>query len=114
MSRVVVTGMGLITSLGNDLATNWEALTQGKSGVGKITAYDTSDFRVHFGAEIKTFDPALYIEPKEIKRTDPYEHLAIATTFQALQQANLQITPENADDIGVYIGHSTRTVSRSA
>lgn len=104
MSRVVVTGMGLVTSLGNDLATNWEALTQGKSGVDKITAYDTSEFRVHFGAEIKNFEPGLYMDPKEAKRTDPYEHLAIATTRQALAQANLHITPENADDIGVYIG----------
>ena len=68
MSRVVVTGLGLITSLGNDLATNWEALTQGRSGVGKITAYDTSDFRVHIGAEIKDFDPSLYMDRKEAKR----------------------------------------------
>ncbi len=64
MSRVVVTGMGLITSLGNDLATNWEALTQGRSGVSEITAYDTSDFRVHFGAEIKNFDPSPYMDRK--------------------------------------------------
>lgn len=104
MSRVVVTGMGLITSLGNDLATNWEAFTQGKSGVGEITAYDTSDFRVHFGAEVKNFDSSLYMDIKEARRSDPYEHLAIATTRQALAQANLSITPENADDIGVYIG----------
>jgi len=104
MSRVVVTGLGLITSLGNDLATNWEALTQGKSGVGEITAYDTSDFRVHIGAEIKNFDPTPYMDRKEARRNDPYEQLAIATTKQALEQAGLQITEENADDIGVYIG----------
>ncbi len=104
MSRVVVTGLGLITSLGNDLATNWEALTQGKSGVGEITAYDTSDFRVHIGAEIKNFDPTPYMDRKEARRNDPYEQLAIATTKQALDQAGLQITEENADDVGVYIG----------
>lgn len=104
MSRVVVTGLGLITSLGNDLATNWEALTQGKSGVGPITAYDTTDFRVHFAAEIKNFDPTLYMERKEARRNDPYEQLAIATTKQALAQADLHITEENADDVGVYIG----------
>lgn len=104
MSRVVVTGLGLITSLGNDLATNWEALTQGKSGVGPITAYDTTDFRVHFAAEIKGFDPSPYMDRKEARRNDPYEQIAIATTRQALSQANLQITEENADDIGVYIG----------
>jgi 3-oxoacyl-[acyl-carrier-protein] synthase II len=104
MSRVVVTGLGMITSLGNDLATNWEALTLGKSGVGEITAYDTSDFRVHFGAEIKQFEPTLYVDRKEARRNDPYELLAIATTKQALAHADLAITEENADDIGVYIG----------
>ncbi|HLZ55764.1 MAG TPA: beta-ketoacyl-ACP synthase II [Ktedonosporobacter sp.] len=104
MSRVVVTGLGLITALGNDLASNWEALTQGKSGVSEITAYDTSNFRVHFAAEIKSFDPSLSMDRKEVRRNDPYEQLAIATTKQALAQSGLTITPENANEIGVYIG----------
>ncbi|MFL5705711.1 MAG: beta-ketoacyl-ACP synthase II, partial [Ktedonobacteraceae bacterium] len=104
MSRVVVTGLGLVTSLGNDLATSWEALCQGKSGVGEITGYDTSRHRVHFGGEIKNFDPTLYMDRKEVRRNDPFEQLAIATTKQALDQASLHITEENADDIGVYIG----------
>jgi 3-oxoacyl-[acyl-carrier-protein] synthase II len=104
MSRVVVTGLGLITSVGNDLATSWEALCQGKSGVSQITGYDDSRFRVHFGAQIKDFDPTLYMDRKEVRRNDPYEHLAIATAKQALTQSGLQITDENADDIGVYIG----------
>ncbi len=104
MSRVVVTGLGLITALGNDLATNWEALTQGKSGVSLVEAYDTSEFRVHIGAEVKNFDPGLYMDRKEARRNDPYEQMAIATTKQALEQSGLKITEENADDIGVYIG----------
>ncbi|HLI69236.1 MAG TPA: beta-ketoacyl-ACP synthase II [Ktedonobacteraceae bacterium] len=104
MSRVVVTGLGLITSLGNDLATNWEALIRGKSGVSEITAYDTSAHRVHIGAEVKNFDPSPYMDRKEVRRNDPYEQMAIATTRQALDQAGLRITEENADDIGVYIG----------
>jgi 3-oxoacyl-[acyl-carrier-protein] synthase II len=104
MTRVVVTGLGLVTALGNDLASSWEALCQGKSGVSEIEGYDLEPYRVHFGAQIKTFDPALYMDRKEVRRTDPYEHLAIATTKQALSQAGLQITEENADDIGVYIG----------
>jgi 3-oxoacyl-[acyl-carrier-protein] synthase II len=104
MSRVVVTGLGLITSLGNDLASNWEALTQGRSGVSAITAYDSSQFGVHFAAEIKHFDPLLYMDRKEARRNDPYEQLAMATTKQALAQSGLQITPENADEVGVYIG----------
>ncbi|HVB21865.1 MAG TPA: beta-ketoacyl-ACP synthase II [Ktedonobacteraceae bacterium] len=104
MSRVVVTGLGLVTSLGNDLNANWEALTAGKSGISEITAYDTSRFRVHFAGEVKDFDPLLYMDRKEARRADPYEQLAVAATKQALAQAGLQITPENADDIGVYIG----------
>ena len=104
MSRVVVTGLGLVTSLGNDLASSWEALCQGKSGVGEITAYDTSQYRVHFGAQVKTFDPSLYMDRKEVRRNDPYEQLAIATTKQALAQAKLTVDESNAEDIGVYVG----------
>ncbi|QBD80542.1 beta-ketoacyl-[acyl-carrier-protein] synthase II [Ktedonosporobacter rubrisoli] len=104
MSRVVVTGLGLVTSLGNDVATTWEALCQGKSGVTAITAYDTSRFRVQFGAQVLDFDPTLYMDRKEVRRTDPYEQLAIATSKQALAQAKLEVTDEIADDVGVYIG----------
>jgi len=104
LPRVVVTGMGLLTPVGNDVPSTWEALCQGKSGVGPITSYDTSQFRVHFGAEIKNFDPSLYMDRKTIRHTDPFEHFAVATAKQALIQSGLRITEENADDIGVYIG----------
>ncbi len=104
MSRVVVTGLGLVTSLGNDLATSWEALCQGKSGVAETTGYDNSRFRVRFAAQVKDFDPLLYMDRKEVRRNDPYEHIAIASSKQALAHSGLHITDENADDIGVYIG----------
>jgi 3-oxoacyl-[acyl-carrier-protein] synthase II len=104
MSRVVVTGLGMVTSVGNDVASSWEALCQGKSGVTEIEGYDTSRHRVHFAAQVKNFDPSLYMDRKEIRRNDPYEHLAITTSKQALEQAGLKITDENADDVGVYIG----------
>lgn len=104
MPRVVVTGLGLITSLGNDLASSWEALCQGKSGVSEITGYDTSQFRVRFAGQIKNFDPSPYMDRKEVRRADPFEQLAIATAKQALAQAQLQITDDIADDVGVYIG----------
>ncbi|GAC1465544.1 MAG: hypothetical protein PVSMB2_32240 [Ktedonobacteraceae bacterium] len=103
-SRVVVTGIGLVTSVGNDLASSWDALCQGKSGVSEITGYDTSKHRVHFAGEVKNFDPSPYIDRKEARRNDPYEQMAIATSKQALAHAKLEITDENADDIGVYIG----------
>src|SRR5260370_5677501 len=104
MSRVVVTGLGLITALGIGVASSWEALCPGKSGVCEIRSFDTSQYRVHFAAEIKDFDPTLYMDRKEARRNDPYEQLAIASSKQALAHAGLQITAENGDDIGVYIG----------
>jgi 3-oxoacyl-[acyl-carrier-protein] synthase II len=104
LSRVVVTGLGLVTSLGNDLASSWENLCQGKSGISEIIGYDISQYRVRIAAQVHNFDPLLYMDRKEARRNDPYEHLAIATTRQALAHANLQITDDIADDIGVYIG----------
>jgi 3-oxoacyl-[acyl-carrier-protein] synthase II len=104
MSRVVVTGLGLVTSLGNDLASTWDALCQGKSGISEITGYDTTRHRVHFGGEIRNFDPTSYMDRKEARRNDPYEQMAIVASKQALTHANLQITDEIADDVGVYIG----------
>lgn len=104
MTRVVVTGMGLITSVGHDVASTWEALCQGKSGVAEIEGYDISRHRVHFAAQVKNFDPSPYMDRKDVRRNDPYEQIAVAATKQALEQAGLKITDENADDIGVYIG----------
>jgi 3-oxoacyl-[acyl-carrier-protein] synthase II len=104
MTRVVVTGMGLITSVGNDAASTWEALCQGKSGVAEIEGYDISRHRVHFAAQVKHFDASPYMDRKDVRRNDPYEQIAIAATKQAIDQAGLKITDENADDIGVYIG----------
>ena len=75
MSRVVVTGLGLITAMGNDLATSWEALCQGKSGVAEITNFDTSEFRIHFGAEVKNFDAALYMDRRSFAATTPTNKL---------------------------------------
>ena len=104
MSRVVITGMGLITSLGNDLAASWEGIYSGKSGISEITTFDTSQHRVRIGGQVKSFDPSLYLNCKEIRRNDPYEHLAIGASMQAIAQARLKITEENAEDIGVCIG----------
>jgi len=98
--------MGLLTPVGNNVSSTWEALCQGKSGVGPITFFDTSRFRVHFGAEVKNFDPSVFMDRKEIRRTDAFEHFAIAASKQALGQSGLQITEENADDVGIYIGSS--------
>lgn len=102
--RVVVTGLGLVTALGNDVATSWEGLCAGRSGTGPITGFDTSNYKVQFGAELKNFDPTLYMDRKEVRRNDPYTQLAVATARQALAQSKLEINADNAEDIGVYSG----------
>ena len=103
--RVVVTGLGMVTPLGNDVESTWEALCAGRSGVGPITEFDSSDQHVHFAAEVKGFDPAPYFEnKKEIRRNDPFVHFAMAAATQALTDSGFSITDENADSIGVLIG----------
>jgi len=102
--RVVVTGMGLVTPVGIGVKASWEALLEGTSGIGIIRTFDSSDLPVHIAGEVKGFDPALYIEPKEIKKMDRFIHFAVAAATMAMEQAGLAITGENAERVGVIIG----------
>ncbi len=102
--RVVVTGIGLVTAVGNDTPTTWKALCAGRSGIGPITAFDASDQHVRIAAEVKGFDPALYLDRKEIRRNDRFVHYAMAATRLALTDAEFTVTEEIADDVGVIIG----------
>lgn len=102
--RVVITGLGTVNPLGNDLETTWKKLLAGQSGVDYLTRFDVSAFRTRIAGEVKNFDPTQYMEPKEVRRTDLFIQYAIAATAQALQQAGLNITKENADAIGVLYG----------
>ncbi len=102
-SRVVVTGMGMVTPLGNDVPTTWAAVCRGASGIGPITEFDTSQQEVTFGGEIKGFDATAYMDRKEVRRNDRFVHFAVAATKQALDQAKLDV-PANAPDVGVLIG----------
>lgn len=103
--RVVITGMGVITSLGKDIETFWANITAGKSGISRIESFDVSEYNSQIGAEIKDFDPELYIDKKESKKMDRYVQLAIAASQEALRNAGLDVRalpdPERA---GVYIG----------
>ena len=85
--RVVITGAGCVTPVGNDLPTTWAALLAGKSGGGPITHFDASAFKVRFACEVKGFDPALYMDRKEIKRSDLYTQYAMAASVQAMADA---------------------------
>jgi 3-oxoacyl-[acyl-carrier-protein] synthase II len=104
MKRVVVTGMGMVTSLGHTLEETWEALCQGRSGIGPISSFDASEYLVRFAGEVRDFDASQYMERKEIRRNDPFTHLAVAASRQALAQASLEITDQLAPDAGVCIG----------
>jgi 3-oxoacyl-[acyl-carrier-protein] synthase II len=103
--RVVVTGMGAITPVGNDVAATWRAITDGVSGGGPITKFDASTFPVRFACEVKGFDPLIYMERKEAKRADLFAQYAIAASVQAMADAGLDNgSPYDPDRVGVIIG----------
>jgi 3-oxoacyl-[acyl-carrier-protein] synthase II len=102
--RVVITGIGLVSPLGNDAPTTWKALCEGRSGVGPITYFDASDQDSRIAGEVKDFDPSLYIDRKEVRRNDRFVHYAVAASKQALADAEFTITDDVADDVGVIIG----------
>ncbi len=102
--RVVVTGVGAITPLGNSAEETWEAICKGESGVGAITRFDASDYSTRIAAEVKGFEPEKYIEKKELKKMDTCIHYAIAASVMALENAGLPITAANAHRTGVIIG----------
>ena len=103
--RVVITGIGLVTPVGNDTASTWEALCAGRSGIAPITSFDASDQEVRFAGEVKGFDPEPYFENrKEVRRNDPFVHLALGAARQALDDSGFTITEDNADAVGVLIG----------
>jgi 3-oxoacyl-[acyl-carrier-protein] synthase II len=103
--RVVVTGLGAITPVGNDVATTWQSLLAGKSGTAMITKFDAATFPTRFAAEVKGFDPLLYMERKEARRSDQYTQYAVAASWQAMRDAGLVDNPiADTDRLGVIVG----------
>ncbi len=102
--RVVVTGLGLVTPLGTGVDISWQALLEGKSGIGPITHFDASAFPVRIAGEVPDFDPEQYIEYKEIKKMDRFIHFAMGAASMAMEDSGLEINDENADRVGVVIG----------
>lgn len=102
--RVVVTGMGILSPLGNDLASNWDAILHGRSGVGPITHFDASAMTTQIAGEIKNFDPKTLFNTKDIKKMDTFIHYGLAAAFMAMDDANLEVTEANANRIGALIG----------
>ncbi|HET9581302.1 MAG TPA: beta-ketoacyl-ACP synthase II [Gemmatimonadota bacterium] len=102
--RVVVTGMGLISALGNDLESSWKALLAGIPGVGPITRFDASAFATRIAAEVKGFDPLVWIEKKETRRQDLFTQYAMATSIMAMEHSGIDMAKEDANRVGVIIG----------
>ncbi len=104
MRRVVITGMGAITPLGNDVKTFWANLVAGRSGAGAITHFDASKFKTRFACEVKEFDAEQYLERKEARKTDPVTHYAIAATDEALKSSGLLASDVERDEVGIIWG----------
>jgi len=102
--RVVITGLGLLTPVGNTVEESWKNIIAGKSGIAPITAFDASQFSARISGSVKNFDPSPYIAPKDLKKMATFIHYGLAAGMQALDDSGLQVTEENADMIGVAIG----------
>ena len=101
--RVVVTGIGLVSSLGIGTKANWDALVSGTSGVGPITKFDASGYAAQIAAEVKGFDPLQFVDKKDVKKMDVFIQYAIAASQFAMDDASLTISPEIAPRVGVFI-----------
>jgi 3-oxoacyl-[acyl-carrier-protein] synthase II len=101
--RVVITGIGLVSSLGIGTSANWAALMSGTSGIARITKFDTEGFAAQIAAEVKGFDPLQFVDKKDVKKMDVFIQYAIAASHFAVEDARLEITPENAAQTGVFI-----------
>ncbi|MBQ5858261.1 MAG: beta-ketoacyl-ACP synthase II [Peptococcaceae bacterium] len=108
MKRVVVTGLGVVSPVGNDVPSFWQSLTEGKCGIGPITAFDTTEYKVKIAAEVKDFDPLLYMDKNEARKQDAFSRYAVAASAQAMQDSGLE-SGSNIDPfrLGVYIGTGT-------
>jgi 3-oxoacyl-[acyl-carrier-protein] synthase II len=102
--RVVITGLGLVTPLGTGVEKTWKAICAGESGIARITRFDPTGYDAQIAGEVKDFDPARFIEKKEIKKMDMFIHYAVGAAQLAVDDAVLKVKPEEATKVGVYIG----------
>ena len=102
--RVVITGVGLVSPVGNDVKSSWDNILKGKSGAAKIETFDVSEFSTQFSASVKGFDPELYMKKKDLKKMDSFIQYGLGASIQALDDSGLEVTDENAERIGVAVG----------
>ena len=103
-TRVVVTGMGAITPIGNSVESFWQAVKEKTVGIGPITYFDTTDFKCKLAAEVKGFDPKQYMDPKAARRMEAFSQFAVAAAKEALEQSGLAMEKEDPYRVGVSIG----------
>src|SRR5690349_24662209 len=99
--RVVVTGLGALTPLGNSVAEFWNNLIEGKSGAAPITKFDTTKFKTKFACEVKNFDPLNYFEKSEVRKIDPFAQYALASTDEAIKDSGLDLDKIDKTRVGV-------------
>ncbi|MEG3192094.1 beta-ketoacyl-ACP synthase II [Lysobacter sp. D1-1-M9] len=102
--RVVVTGLGIVSPLGNDLASSWDGIVNGRSGIGPITHFDASAFTTRIAGEVRDFDITRWVSPKDAKKMEEFIHYGVAASMMALQDADLTVEDSNAERIGALIG----------
>jgi 3-oxoacyl-[acyl-carrier-protein] synthase II len=102
--RVVVTGLGIVSPLGNDLASSWDGIVNGRSGIAAVTHFDASAMATQIAGEVKGFDPLAWIAPKDVKKMDPFIHYGVAASLMAMRDAGLEVNEDNAERIGAMIG----------
>jgi 3-oxoacyl-[acyl-carrier-protein] synthase II len=102
--RVVVTGMGIVSPVGNDIATAWSNVVEGRSGIGPVTHFDASGYATRIAGEVRDFDASAWVPPKDVKRMDPFIHYGIAAGLQAFRDSGFTITEQNAERVGVAVG----------
>ncbi|MBI4619663.1 MAG: beta-ketoacyl-ACP synthase II [Desulfobacterales bacterium] len=102
--RVVVTGLGAVTPLGIGVEKTWKALCAGKSGISKISRFDTTNFQTKIAGEVKNFDPEDFLEKKQVRRMDSFVHYCMASTIMAMEDSKLEVANQDAERIGVLIG----------
>jgi 3-oxoacyl-[acyl-carrier-protein] synthase II len=102
--RVVVTGLGIVSPVGNSVTEAWSNIVSGKSGITRITRFDASAFAVQIAGEVRGFDVSKYLSPKEARRMDVFIHYGMAAGIEAIRDSGLQLTEQNAERVGAYIG----------
>ncbi len=102
--RVVVTGMGIVSPLGNDLASSWDGIVNGRSGIGQVDSFDVSAYATRIAGLVRDFDPTVFVPAKDAKKMDPFIHYGLAASLMALDDSGLEITEANGERIGAIIG----------